>query len=86
MVIAAPVAYSLAYYRFPGKSFLEALIYLPMALPPTVIGFYLIIVMGPKGFVGKHLGDAYRRIASFYLSRNNDCVHYLLAFPLPFSR
>ena len=53
MVIAAPVAYVLAYYRFPGKSFLEALIYLPMALPPTVIGFYLIIIMGPKGFVGK---------------------------------
>jgi hypothetical protein len=53
MVIAAPVAYALAYNRFSGKSFLEALIYLPMALPPTVIGFYLIILMGPKGFVGK---------------------------------
>ncbi|PKN70759.1 MAG: molybdate ABC transporter permease subunit [Deltaproteobacteria bacterium HGW-Deltaproteobacteria-12] len=52
MVIAAPIAYVLAYYRFPGKSFLEALIYLPMALPPTVIGFYLIIIMGPKGWVG----------------------------------
>ena len=52
MVIAAPIAYVLAYYRFTGKSFLEALIYLPMALPPTVIGFYLIIIMGPKGFVG----------------------------------
>lgn len=56
MVIAAPVAYVLAYYRFTGKSFLEALIYLPMALPPTVIGFYLIIVMGPKGFAGKTWG------------------------------
>jgi len=56
MVIAAPVAYALAYYRFAGKSFLEALIYLPMALPPTVIGFYLIIVMGPKGFIGRTWG------------------------------
>lgn len=53
MIIAAPVAYVLAYKSFAGKSFLEALIYLPMALPPTVIGFYLIIVMGPKGFMGK---------------------------------
>ncbi len=52
MVIAAPIAYLLAYYNFPGKSLLEALIYLPMALPPTVIGFYLIILMGPKGFIG----------------------------------
>ena len=52
MVMAAPIAYLLAYSRFPGKSFVEALIYLPMALPPTVIGFYLIILMGPKGWVG----------------------------------
>ena len=39
MVLAAPISYFLAYTRFPGKSFIEALIYLPMALPPTVIGF-----------------------------------------------
>ena len=52
MVGAAPLAYVLAYTRFPGKSLVEALIYLPMALPPTVIGFYLIILMGPKGWIG----------------------------------
>ncbi|MEN6509008.1 MAG: molybdate ABC transporter permease subunit [Smithella sp.] len=52
MVIAAPIAYLLAYKHFPGKSFVEALIYLPMALPPTVIGFYLIILMGPRGWIG----------------------------------
>ena len=52
MVLAAPVAYFLAFYRFPGKSLAEALIYLPLALPPTVIGFYLIILMGPRGWVG----------------------------------
>jgi len=52
MVIAAPIAYLLAYKHFPGKSFVEALIYLPMALPPTVIGFYLILLMGPRGWVG----------------------------------
>lgn len=57
MVIAAPIAYLLAYYHFPGKSLLEALVYLPMALPPTVIGFYLIIVMSPKGFVGQAWGS-----------------------------
>ncbi len=53
MLIAAPIAYLLAYTSFPGKSLLEALIYLPMALPPTAIGFYLLVVMGPKGFVGQ---------------------------------
>ncbi len=53
LIIAAPMAYVLAYLRFPGKSFFEALIYLPMALPPTVMGFYLVLVMGPKGFAGR---------------------------------
>jgi molybdate transport system permease protein len=53
LIIAAPVAYALAYLRFPGKSLFEALIYLPIALPPTVMGFYLIIAMGPRGIVGQ---------------------------------
>ena len=52
IVIAAPLAYFFAYRRFPGKFMLEALISLPMALPPTVIGYYLVILMGPKGAIG----------------------------------
>ncbi len=56
LIIAAPIAYALAYLRFPGKSLFEALIYLPIALPPTVMGFYLIIAMGPNGFVGRAWG------------------------------
>ena len=56
LILAAPVAYALAYLRFPGKSLFEALIYLPIALPPTVMGFYLILVMGPKGVVGRAWG------------------------------
>ncbi len=56
MIISAPLAYLLAHSKFPGKSFVEALIYLPTALPPTVIGFYLVIAMGPKGFIGKGVG------------------------------
>jgi len=52
-VLAAPLAYGLAFLKFPGKSFIEALINLPMALPPTVMGFYLLVIMGPKGVVGR---------------------------------
>jgi molybdate transport system permease protein len=56
LILAAPIAYALAYLRFPGKSLFEALIYLPMALPPTVMGFYMILAMGPKGFAGRAWG------------------------------
>ena len=50
---AAPLAYVLANSSWPGKSFVEALLNLPIALPPTVIGFYLLFVMGPKGSLGQ---------------------------------
>ncbi len=53
VVLAAPAAYLLAYARFPGKPLIETLVYLPMALPPTVMGFYLVMLMGPKGLVGR---------------------------------
>ena len=53
IILAAPLAYALALSRFMGKAFLEALINLPMALPPTVLGFYLLVFMGPKSFFGR---------------------------------
>lgn len=53
IIMAAPLAYALSLARFTGKAFVEALINLPMALPPTVLGFYLLVVMGPKGFLGR---------------------------------
>jgi len=52
LAVAAPLAGLLAYSRFRGKSFLEALFNLPMALPPTVMGFYLLIFLGPRGAIG----------------------------------
>lgn len=56
MVFAAPLAYVLAHSRFPGKSFIEAMVNLPMVLPPTVMGFYLVIVLGPRGPAGHAWG------------------------------
>ena len=53
VILAAPLAYVLHYARFRGKSLLEALVNLPLVLPPTVLGFYLLILMGPKGVAGR---------------------------------
>jgi molybdate transport system permease protein len=53
IILAAPLASLLAYKRFPGKSLVEALVNLPLALPPTVLGFYMVVLMGPKGTLGK---------------------------------
>jgi molybdate transport system permease protein len=53
MIGAAPLSYALVFHRVPGKSFIEALVNLPIVLPPTVLGFYLLVVMGPRGSIGR---------------------------------
>jgi molybdate transport system permease protein len=52
ILIAAPLSYTLVFNRIPGRSFVEALINLPIVLPPTVLGFYLLVIMSPKGGLG----------------------------------
>src|SRR6266404_5468182 len=52
-VVGVPLAYWLAYSRWRGKFLLEAGVALPLVLPPTVLGFYLLITMGPRGPLGK---------------------------------
>ena len=41
--------------QFAGKSFVDALLMLPMVLPPTVLGYYLIVVIGRNGVLGQYL-------------------------------
>jgi len=53
LLLATPLAYWLAYSRWRGKFLLEAVVALPLVLPPTVLGFYLLIAMGPRGPLGK---------------------------------
>jgi molybdate transport system permease protein len=47
------LAWFLAYGRFRGKVLLEALATLPLILPPTVLGFYLIVALGPHSPIGR---------------------------------
>jgi molybdate transport system permease protein len=44
---------ALAWHHFPGKPFVEALFALPLVLPPTVLGFYLLVAMGGHSPVGR---------------------------------
>ena len=55
--IGLPVAYLLAFYDFRFKPFFETVVSLPLVLPPTVLGFYLIVFFSPDSFVGKLLED-----------------------------
>ncbi|OXS17115.1 molybdate ABC transporter permease subunit [Zobellella denitrificans] len=52
LVIATPLAWWLAGPRSPLRIAVQALVALPLVLPPTVLGFYLLITLGPRGWVG----------------------------------
>jgi molybdate transport system permease protein len=58
VVLGLPVAYLLAMRSFPGKRALEALVDLPMVLPPTVAGVGLLLAFGRAGLAGRALAVA----------------------------
>lgn len=53
VLLALPLSYWLATTHWRGKIFLEALVALPVVLPPTVLGFYLLVLLGPQTVFGR---------------------------------
>jgi molybdate transport system permease protein len=52
-LIAIPLAYVLARRRFPGKGILETFLTLPLVLPPTVVGYFLLVLLGHNGLLSR---------------------------------
>ena len=57
--LAVVIARALAWGRVPGKSVIEALIMLPLVLPPTVLGFYLLVAFSPQSGLGSLLKSVF---------------------------
>lgn len=58
VVLGTPLAYLLARYRFRGRRLLDALVDLPVVLPPVVAGVALLLVFGRQGLLGAPLAEA----------------------------
>lgn len=52
------VAYLITFVRFRGKMLLEVLVNLPLTLPPVVVGYFLLLLLGKHGWFGSLLSDA----------------------------
>lgn len=59
LVIGVALGWLFARYRFFGRELLEALFTLPMVMPPTVLGYYLLVVFGRQGVVGRWLLEVF---------------------------
>src|SRR5437879_13523717 len=53
LVIGLPIAYWIAFSRSRLKFLVEAVVALPIVLPPTVLGFYVLVALGPRSPLGR---------------------------------
>ncbi|MCB0847576.1 MAG: molybdate ABC transporter permease subunit [Bacteroidetes bacterium] len=56
-IVSIPLAYWLAYSRYKLKPVVETLVSMPLVLPPTVLGFYLLLVFSPNNALGSWLNE-----------------------------
>ncbi len=81
LLIGFPLAYLLAYKRFLWKPLLEALINMPMVLPPTVLGFYMLVAYSPENAFGHFLEQYFDLRLAFSF---NGVLLASIVFSLPF--
>jgi len=55
LVLGVAVGWAMARRRFPGRDLLDAVLTLPMVMPPTVLGYYLLVLIGSQGVIGAWL-------------------------------
>ncbi len=82
LAIGLPIAYWLATTHWRGRVFVEAVVALPLVLPPTVLGFYLLVAFGPR----HHFGQWYETLTGHLLPFSFDGL--LIAsviYSLPFA-
>jgi molybdate transport system permease protein len=58
-LVGVALALLLAKSRFRGKELLDAFLTLPLVLPPTVLGYYLIVLVGRNGWIGRWLNETF---------------------------
>lgn len=83
LVLGIAVGYALARLRFPGRDVLDTLLTLPMVMPPTVLGYYLLVLMGRRSWLGAWLFDNFG-INMIFTWQGAVIAAAIVAFPLVF--
>jgi len=73
--------YALSRRSLPGRELLDAIFTLPLVLPPTVIGYYLLVVFGRRGFVGQWM-DEHLGMTLVFTWQGAALAAAVVAFPL----
>ena len=83
MVFGVAAGWLLARKRFPGRDLVDALLTLPMVMPPTVLGYYLLVLIGRRGPIGAWLQSNFG-INLIFTWQGAVIAATVVAFPLVF--
>ncbi|MBC3927353.1 molybdate ABC transporter permease subunit [Undibacterium sp. CY21W] len=83
LIAGIAVGYLLARVRFPGRDLLDAVLTLPMVMPPTVLGYYLLVLLGRGSWFGAWLQDSFG-ISLIFTWQGAVIAAAVVAFPLIF--
>jgi molybdate transport system permease protein len=83
MVLGVAVGYALSRWHFVGRDVLDAVLTLPMVLPPTVLGYYLLVMLGRHGTIGQWLKEQLG-IQLIFTWQGAVIAASVVAFPLVF--
>ena len=83
LFLGVGVGFALARTRFPGRELLDALLTLPMVMPPTVLGYYLLVLIGRNGPIGGWLQSQFG-INLIFTWQGAVIAATIVAFPLVF--
>ena len=81
LVFGVAVGWLLARHRFIGRDLIDAILTLPLVLPPTVMGYYLLVVIGKRGVVGHWLQQSFG-INLIFTWQGAVIAATIVAFPL----
>ena len=60
LMIGLPMSYFMAYSKFRFKAIIEALVSMPLVLPPSVIGYYMLVAYSPQNWFGRWLNETFQ--------------------------
>ena len=81
LVLGVTAGWLLARRHFPGREFVNAVLTLPLVLPPTVMGYYLLVVIGKRGWLGQWLHETFG-ITLIFTWQGAVIAATVVAFPL----
>jgi molybdate transport system permease protein len=83
LVAAVAGAYVVARFKFPGRNLLDAVCTLPLVMPPTVLGYYLLVLVGRNGILGSWLLNTFG-ITLMFTWQGATIAAAVVCFPLIF--